>query len=69
MTLILSGDDKEKKLHLSSIEILAKKLNKTTGEITPIYTRVLDDLQKRARLRIFLHIFVSKKVRELIMGF
>ena len=66
MAPILSGDAREKKLHLSSIELLAKKLSKTPEEITPIYTRVLDDLQKQARVKVFLHIFVSRRVKELM---
>jgi len=64
---VLSGEDNEKKIHQNSIEILAKKLCKTTiGEVALIYTSVLDDLQKQARVRIFLHILTSKKVKELI---
>ena len=66
MALVLSGADNEKKIHLNSIEILAKKLRKATGEVTPIYTSVLDELQKQARVKIFLPILVSKKVKELI---
>ena len=66
MALVLSGNDNEKKIHLNSIEILAKELRKATGEVTPIYTNILADMQKQARVKTFLHIFVSKKVKELI---
>ncbi|HVO67154.1 MAG TPA: hypothetical protein VMT12_11770 [Syntrophales bacterium] len=66
MVLVLSSIDTEKKIHLNSIEILAKELRKATGEVTLIYTRILDDMQKQARVKTFLHIFVSKKVKELI---
>ena len=67
MAPVLSGEDYEKTIHQSSIEMLAKKLNQATiGEVALIYTSVLDDLQKQARVRIFLHILVSKKVKELI---
>ncbi len=66
MALVLAGEDNEKKIHLNSIEILARELHKATGELAPIYTRILDDLQKQARVKIFLHILVSKKVKELI---
>jgi hypothetical protein len=63
--LVLSGEDDEKKIHLNSIEILAKEPRKTTGEVDQIYMSILD-LQQQARLKRFLHIFVSKKVKELI---
>jgi len=66
MALVLSGDDNEKKVHQDSIEILAKELRQSSGEVALIYTSILDDLQKQARVRIFLHILVSKKVKELI---
>jgi len=64
---VLSGEDNEKKIHLNSIEILAKELHKAIWEVDLIYTSILDDLQKQARVKTFLHIFVSKKVKELIV--
>ena len=67
MALAISGDDNEKKIHLKSIEILAKELRKAIWEVAVIYTSVLDDLQKQARVKIFLPILVSKKVKELIV--
>ena len=66
MALVLSGDDNEKKVHQNSIELLAEELHQSTGEVALIYTSILDDLQKQARVKIFLHILVSKKVKELI---
>ncbi|MGO9137587.1 MAG: hypothetical protein ACLP9S_04255 [Syntrophales bacterium] len=66
MALVLSTEDSEKKIHLKSIEILAKELRKAMWEVTLIYTSVLDDLQKQARVKIFLPILVSKKVKELM---
>lgn len=65
-TLVLSFED-EKKIHQDSIEILAKKLYKETGEVALIYMRILDNLQKQARVKIFLPILVTKKVKELIV--
>ena len=66
MALALSGEDNEKKIHLKSIEILAKELRKAIWEVAVIYTSVLNDLQKQARVKIFLPILVSKKVKELM---
>ena len=67
MAPVLSGEDYEKIIHRNSIELLAKKLCKSTiAEVTLIYTSVLNDLKKHARVKIFLHILVSKKVKELI---
>ena len=66
MALVLSGEDNENKVHQDSIEMLAKELRQSRGEVALIYTSILDDLQKQARVKIFLHILVSKKVKELI---
>jgi len=66
MALALPGEDNEKKIHLTSIEILAKKVHQSIGDVSLIYTSILDDLQKHARVKIFLPILVSKKVKELM---
>jgi len=66
MVQVLSTDDNEKKIHLDAIEILAKELNKATWQINLIYTSILTDLKKKARVKTFLHILASKKVREII---
>jgi hypothetical protein len=63
---LLSGENYEKVIHQNSIEMLAKKLRRAKDEVALIYTTVLNDLQKGAHIRTFLHIFVSKKVNELI---
>jgi hypothetical protein len=66
IALVSRSEDNEKKIHLNAIETLAKNLRKETGEVAPVYTNVLDDLQKQARVKIFLPILVSKKVKELM---
>ena len=67
MVLVLSDIDTEKKIHLNAIEILAKELRKAIWEVALNYTSILNDLQKQARVKIFLPILVSKKVKELIV--
>jgi len=64
--LVLSSEDNERAIHLSSIDVLAKELQRTKEEVTRIYTGILEDIQKEARVRIFLHIFVSRKVKQLM---
>jgi len=66
MELVLSAEDNEKKIHLNTIEILARELHRARWEVDLIYRSILEDLQKQARVRIFLHILVSKKVREIM---
>jgi len=66
MAPVSSVEDSEKKIHLKSIEILAKELRKEIWKVALIYTSLLDDLQKQARVKIFLRILVSKKVKDLM---
>ncbi len=66
MVAVSSGDDNEKRIHQDSIKMLAKELRKEIWEVALIYTSVLDDLEKEAHVKTFLHILVSKKVREIM---
>ncbi len=66
MVVALSDNDNEKRIHRDSIEMLAKELRKEIWEVALIYTSVLDNLEKEAHVKTFLHILVSKKVREIM---
>jgi len=63
---VLPLEDNERSTHLHSIEELAREFHRTTDEVSQLYTSVLADIQKVARVRIFLHIIVSRKVKELM---
>ena len=62
----LSSEDNERAAHLNSIEILAKELQRTPEEVSGIYMSILRDIEKDARVKIFLHIFVSRRVRDIV---
>jgi len=64
--VLLSSEDNERAVHLNSIKVLANELQRTTEEVSLIYTSVLEDIQKEARVKIFLHILASRKVKELM---
>jgi len=66
MEMVLPAENDERKIHLNAIEVLAKELDKAIWEVDLIYRSILEDLQKQARVKIFLHILVSKKVREIM---
>jgi hypothetical protein len=64
--IILSCDDKEKTIHLSSIEKLAKEFRRSIEEVFRLYASELENFQKNARVRIFLHILTSKNVKKIL---
>jgi len=66
MPPVLSCNDAEKKIHMNSIETLAKELKQPMEEVGRIYAGILKDFQNQARVKVFLHILVSKKVKYIV---
>jgi hypothetical protein len=63
---LLSCNEAEKKIHANSIETLAKELKLPLEEVGRIYAGILNDFQNQARVKLFLHILVSKKVKYVV---
>lgn len=62
----LYEDDLEKKQHLHAIQTLAEGVKVSKEEIYRLYEDVLKEFKREARVKIFLSILVSKRVRELL---
>lgn len=56
--------EKEKQRHLSTISMLAHDLGVTEDSMRQIYEDELSALQENARVRIFLSVLVSRKIKE-----
>ena len=63
---IFSSEDNERTIHLNSIDALANEVQRSREEVSGLYATVLEDFQKNAKVRIFLHILARKKVKELL---
>jgi hypothetical protein len=68
MVLVLSDEARESRVHQSAIEILTRELRRPPDEVTRTYEMVLAGLQEQARIKAFLHIFASKRVKALMGG-
>ena len=64
--LILHEDETEEKQHFSAIQRLVKDVRSSEEEIRPLYEDVLKEFKSEARIKTFLSILVSKKVKELL---
>ena len=64
--LVLYEDENEKKQHFSAIQKLVKDVRSSEEEIRPLYEDVLKEFKTGARIKTFLSILVSKKVKELL---
>jgi hypothetical protein len=67
MTVIcLYEDEKEERQHVAAIQILIKDEGSSEEEIRRLYEGVLEELKKEARVKNFLTILVSRKVKDLL---
>ena len=62
----LYDNDIEWKQHASAMQNLAKELGRSTDEISQMYEKTLKELKEHARVKNFLVIFASRRVRELL---
>ena len=66
MVTILYRTEAEKRQHSSAIDILARDLGIDEDSIRPFYENELRALQEQARIRTFLSILVSRRIKEKI---
>jgi hypothetical protein len=64
--LALYEDETEQKQHFSAIQRLVNDGSSSEEEIRPLYEGVLKEFKREARIKTFLSILVSKKVKELL---
>jgi hypothetical protein len=63
----LFEDEAERKQHTSIIQGLVKEVGFPEKTIISVYTRILDEYKKEAKIKIFLPILVGKKVKNLLI--
>lgn len=64
----LYEDDTEQKQHFGAIQNLVKDEGWSEEEIRPLYEGVLKEFKNEARIKTFLSILVSRKVKELLQA-
>ena len=63
----LFEDEAERKQHTSIIQSLAKEVGFSEKTVSSVYTRILGEYKKEAKIKIFLPILVGKKVKNLLI--
>jgi hypothetical protein len=64
--LTLYEDETEKMAHFNAIQTLVKDVGSSEEEIRPLYEDVLKEFKSEAKIKTFLSILISKKVKELV---
>lgn len=59
-------DEKERAHHHSAMRILSRDLGVPINEIAALYEEVLQEMKGTARVKDFLSILASRRVRELL---
>jgi hypothetical protein len=62
----LYENEEQRKQHLRALQILIKEVRRPGEEITRLYYLVLQEYEKEAKVRTFLPILISKRVKEMI---
>lgn len=62
----LLEDEMEKKRHERATEMLARDTGVPVEEISQLYQQELEKLKEGARIKDFLTLFVSRRVKELL---
>ncbi len=62
----LFENEEQQKHHLRAIQILIKEVRGPGEEVTRLYHLVLQEYEKEAKVKIFLPILISKRVKEMI---
>lgn len=62
----LYENEEQRKQHLRAIQTLIKEVRRPDDEITHLYYVVLQEYEKEAKIKIFLPILISKRIKEII---
>jgi hypothetical protein len=66
-TNVLYDNEGERRKHLQAVHLLAENGGFSEKEVLCLYEEVLEGFSQRARVKTFLSILVSKKVKELLL--
>ena len=62
----LYEDDQEKQHHIHAVHVLAENVSISEIELLELYENVLREYKRDVKIRNFLPMLVTKKVRELL---
>ena len=62
----LYEDDQEKQHHIHAVHVLAENVNISEMDLLELYENVLREYKRDVKIKNYLSILVTKKVRELL---
>jgi hypothetical protein len=66
MRFMTNANEAERRLHLSAVEALSERLHAPPEAVAGVYESVLADVAGRARIKEYLSILVSRRVRSVL---
>ena len=66
MNVFIKKAEDEREKHAAAIDRIAASLQIPREEVTPLYERVLAELQQEATIKTFLAIFAARRVEQLL---
>ena len=64
--IVLYEDEKEKRQHIAAIQILVRDERSSEEEIRRLYEGILQELKREAKVKTFLTVLVSRKVKDIL---
>lgn len=66
VTMALYDDERERRHHLHAVQIVARDTGRSVEEVIPVYETELQSLKPRARVKDYLSVLVSQRVKTLL---
>lgn len=66
VTMPLYDDERERRHHLHAVQIVARDTGRSIEEVISVYEIELKSLKSRARVKDYLSVLVSQRVKSLL---
>jgi hypothetical protein len=67
-TTPLYEDEREQRLHHHAAQLIARDVGRSVSDVIPLYEEELDQLKGRAKIKDFLSVLVSQRVKEILLN-
>ncbi len=67
-TTPLYEDEREQRVHDHAVQLIARDVGRSVADVIPLYETELGQLKGRARIKDFLSVLVSQRVKEILLN-
>ena len=64
----LYENERERRVHQHAVQLIARDVGRSVSDVIPLYETELASFKGRARIKDFLSILVSQRVKEMLKG-